>query len=129
MSPIWRSRRVTSPSARIAGRHESRFASAASAALCAAEKAAATPGLRQIIDLLQDEAKRKSLGQAARLRLDAVLSWQVAARNLVTLMNGLVASSTPPAHDLLALDELQLGQRQDAAAVELESGVKARPGS
>ena len=77
MSPIWRSRRVTSPSARIAGRHESRFASAASAALCAAEKAAATPGLREIIDLLQDEAKRKSLGRAAWLRGAPALSWQV----------------------------------------------------
>lgn len=63
-----------------------------------------------IIDLLRDEQRRRALGQLARLRLDAALSWRVSTRNLVALMEGLVGGgSTVTAHNPIVLDKTDLG--------------------
>jgi glycosyltransferase involved in cell wall biosynthesis len=48
---------------------------------------------RLIIELLRDGERRRSLGGAARLRLDSALCWRESTRNLVSLMDGLVGPS------------------------------------
>jgi glycosyltransferase involved in cell wall biosynthesis len=53
---------------------------------------------RQIVNLLNDEAQRRSLGAAARIRLDSALSWRVSSKKLIDLMTGLIGSP-PPARD------------------------------
>jgi glycosyltransferase involved in cell wall biosynthesis len=74
---------------------------------------------RQVIDLLRDEARRRTLGQAGRRRLDAALSWRVSARNLVTAMDGLIGDVPKRrAEDFLVYDEHKLDHRQEAVAVE-----------
>jgi glycosyltransferase involved in cell wall biosynthesis len=55
-----------------------------------------------IARLLQNEDQRRSLGRAARIRLDSALSWRISARNLVAFMDQLVGVA--PAEE--AQDEL-----------------------
>jgi len=62
---------------------------------------------QRIVELLQDDAQRRALGQAARVRLDTALSWRESTRNLVGLMEGLVGSSQAPLHEPLMLDKLK----------------------
>lgn len=86
---------------------------------------------RQIIDLLQDEARRRALGQAGKRRLDAALSWRVSAWNLVTMMDGLICDVPKRrAEDVLVYDEHELDHRQEVVAVERrqESEVESRQG-
>jgi glycosyltransferase involved in cell wall biosynthesis len=80
---------------------------------------------QQIIDLLQDEANRRTLGDAGRVRLDKELSWRVSTRNLLTVMTGLIGSPPSQTRDPRALDDLELGGGQDAVAVELNDEVRA----
>lgn len=56
-----------------------------------------------IVDLLQDEAGRRALGECGRRRLDSELSWRISTRNLVALMSGLIGSPTQGAQDADAL--------------------------
>jgi glycosyltransferase involved in cell wall biosynthesis len=49
---------------------------------------------RQIVGLLRDETQRRTLGAAARIRLDSALSWKVSTQKLIALMTGLIGS--PP---------------------------------
>jgi glycosyltransferase involved in cell wall biosynthesis len=58
-----------------------------------------------VIELLQDEVRRRSLGEAARLRLDKSLSWRVSTRNLVNLMTDLIGPPAPQSPDPHALAE------------------------
>jgi glycosyltransferase involved in cell wall biosynthesis len=86
---------------------------------------------RQVIDLLQDEARRRAFGQAGRRRLDTALSWRVSARNLVTVMDGLVGGvPMRRAEDFLVYEERELDDRQEVVAVERrqESEVETRQG-
>ncbi len=62
---------------------------------------------QRIIELLRDEAQRRALGDAARVRLDTALSWRESSRNLVELMEGLIGPSPAPVHGALALDKLE----------------------
>ncbi len=65
---------------------------------------------RRIIDLLQDEAQRRALGAAARLRLDAALSWRASSRNLIALMTGLIGAPPSEAHDGHALESVSVSR-------------------
>jgi glycosyltransferase involved in cell wall biosynthesis len=79
---------------------------------------------QRIIDLLRDEAKRRNLGQAARLRLDTALSWQVSARNLIALIEGLVGLSTPQSEAFHASDEIELTRHQNIVGLEQDMANK-----
>lgn len=83
---------------------------------------------QQVVDLLLDETQRRALGQAARIRLDTALSWQVSTRNLVGLMDGFFGSPTAEAEASLELEELKFSRRQDAIAGErrLENEINTR---
>jgi glycosyltransferase involved in cell wall biosynthesis len=52
-----------------------------------------------IVRLLQNEDQRRSLGRAARIRLDSALSWRISARNLVAFMDQLVRVAPVEAQD------------------------------
>ncbi len=62
---------------------------------------------QQIIELLRDEARRRALGSAARVRLDTALSWRESSRNLVALMEGLLGPSPAPLREPLAFNNLK----------------------
>jgi glycosyltransferase involved in cell wall biosynthesis len=55
--------------------------------------------VREIVGLLQDEAKRKALGSAGRSRLDSSLSWNCSAQALVKLIGDLVGAHAPQLDD------------------------------
>jgi len=61
---------------------------------------------RQIVRLLKDEGRRRTLGAAARLRLDSALSWRVSSQKLIALMTGLIGAP-PPAPDAVAVNEVR----------------------
>jgi glycosyltransferase involved in cell wall biosynthesis len=62
---------------------------------------------QRIIELLRDEALRRTLGDAARVRLDTALSWRESSRHLVKLMEGLLGPSPAPVREPLAFDNLE----------------------
>ncbi len=77
---------------------------------------------QQILDLLQDEPARKTLGKAARIRLDSALSWRVSTRNLVGLMDGLIGvPSTVSPQDLVASNDQENRIANDVVPGEIES--------
>lgn len=66
-----------------------------------------------IVELLRDETQRRTLGRAARIRLDTALSWRVSSRCLVTLMEALIGSSRIEVPDPLTLDKVGFGDHED----------------
>ena len=62
---------------------------------------------QRIIELLRDEAGRRALGSAARMRLDTALSWRESSRNLVELMESLLGPSPVPLREPLAFNNLE----------------------
>jgi glycosyltransferase involved in cell wall biosynthesis len=66
-----------------------------------------------IVELLPDEAQRRALGRAARIRLDTKLSWRVSSRNLITLMDGLIGGPPVAVPDPLTLDKVGFGEDED----------------
>jgi glycosyltransferase involved in cell wall biosynthesis len=65
-----------------------------------------------IVRLLHNTEQRRSLGRAARNRLNSALSWRVSAHNLVTFMDRLIGVD-PEAHDPVPLDQLHFGKRDE----------------
>ena len=65
-----------------------------------------------IVELLLDKERRRTLGHAARIRLDSALSWRVSTRNLITLMDDLIGCDPAALHGPLGLDKVRLGKRE-----------------
>ena len=80
---------------------------------------------RRIIDLLQDEPRRRVLGRTARLRLDTALSWHVSARKLVTLMSDLIGAPVPLEQEELALDGIAVDRTLESGEDILRGGPAA----
>jgi glycosyltransferase involved in cell wall biosynthesis len=74
--------------------------------VCYARREDETHFSELIVRLLQNADQRRSVGRAARIRLDGALSWRISARNLVALMDQLVGIE--PAQRDLTLDHLYL---------------------
>jgi glycosyltransferase involved in cell wall biosynthesis len=66
-----------------------------------------------IIDLLRDESRRRRLGEAAKVRLETVLSWRVSSQSLIGLMNGLLGF--PPVQPTQGTARLHERDRQASA--------------
>jgi glycosyltransferase involved in cell wall biosynthesis len=65
-----------------------------------------------IVRLLHNVEQRRSLGRAARNRLNTALSWRISAQNLIAFMDRLIGID-PEARDPLSLERLDFGKRKD----------------
>lgn len=72
---------------------------------------------QRIVDLLQDENRRRALGRSAQIRLESALSWRVSSKNLISLMEDLTGSSRVKAHETLAQDP-PVGEQADGIEPE-----------